>query len=63
MTPALPPAAGPNPAKEKFFAEAAGAFELMALWYGMTLEEQTEFKAIVTGYAMAQTERKMKEQK
>ena len=63
MTPALPPATGPNPAKEKFFSEAAGAFELMALWYGMSVEEQTEFKNIVTGYAIAQTERRMKDKK
>jgi len=63
MTPALPPATGPNPAKAKFFEEAAGAFELMALWYAMTEEEQVEFKALVTSYAVKQTERKMREKK
>ena len=35
----------------------------MALWYGMSVEEQVEFKDAVTGYAIAQTERKMKDKK
>jgi hypothetical protein len=63
MTPALPPATGPNPAKAKFFEEAAGAFELMALWYGMSVEEQTEFKELVVSFSVKQMERKQKEKK
>lgn len=63
MTPALPQTVGPNPAKAKFFAEAAAAFELLALWHGMTEEEQIEFRAVVVSNAVKQVERRTKEKK
>jgi hypothetical protein len=51
MTPALPPPQGPAPAKAKFFAEAAAAFELLALFYSLTEAEQIEFREFVAGLA------------
>lgn len=58
MVPALPPCVGPNPAKAKFFTEAAASFELMALFYELTPEEQTELRRIVAGFAAAAAKRK-----
>jgi len=51
MTPALPPVAGPNPAKAKFFAEAAASFELLALYHQLDAKEQKEFHDYVNSLA------------
>ena len=51
VTPALPPATGPNASKAKFFAEAAAVFEVMALFHQLTEEEQTEFRTYISGLA------------
>lgn len=61
--PALPPPAGPNAAKAKFFAEAAAAFELMSLFYTMTPEEQADLRNYIAGLAAEVTAREMKSQK
>ena len=53
VVPAMPPPVGPNPAKARFFTEAAAAFELLGLYHEMTPEEQVDFRAIVAGYAAA----------
>ena len=53
MVPALPPCVGPNPAKAKFFTEAAAAFELMALFYELTPEEQVALRQYIASLAAA----------
>lgn len=60
MVPAMPPPVGPNPAKAKFFEEAAASFELLALYHSLTKEEQEEFRALVAGFAASSANRKQK---
>lgn len=58
VVPALPPAAGPAPAKTRFFIEAAAAFEFMALWHSLPAPAQEELRAAVhsaAAQASAQT--------
>lgn len=63
MTPALPQSVGPQPNKAKFFAEGAAAFELLALFYELTVEEQEELRAYIAGLAATVTARNMKKEK
>lgn len=60
IAPALPSPAGVNPAKAKFFAEAASAFELMALFYQLTAPEQEELRDYVSGLAATVAARDLK---
>lgn len=60
IAPALPPPQGPQPAKARFFAEAAAAFELLALFYQLTEAEQIELREYVSGLAAAVGERDVK---
>lgn len=53
----MPKATGPNANKARFFAEAAAAFELLALFYQLTPEEQTELRNYVSGLAAAVAQR------
>ena len=59
ITPALPPPVGPNPAKARFFIEAAAAFELLGLFHSLQPEEQIEFRAFAAGLAAAATTREL----
>ena len=59
----MPQPTGANPAKSRFFAEAAAAFELLALWHQLTAEEQVELRAHVAGLAAAATTRSITERK
>ena len=59
----MPPAAGPAPAKARFFAEAAAAFELLALFHLLTPEEQTDLRAVIAGYAAVAATRSLTERK
>lgn len=43
--PATPTPRGPNPTRAAFFREAAGAFEFLALWHGLDIEEQEAVRA------------------
>lgn len=58
MTPALPPAVGPNPAKAKFFAEAAASFELLALYHSLDVKQQKDFHGYVQSLAATVYNRK-----
>lgn len=57
MVPALPASDGPNPARAKFFAEAAAAFEVMSLFYELTANEQRDLKEHIQSLAAAVAQR------
>ena len=59
----MPQPTGANPAKARFFAEAAAAFEVLALWHQLTVEEQVELREHIAGFAAAATTRSIKERK
>ena len=53
IVPAWPPAAGPVPARAKFFGEAAAAFELMSLWYSLPAEAQQALRLAIDNASAA----------
>jgi hypothetical protein len=58
--PAMPDPSGPNPQKVRFFTEVAAAYEVLALFYALTPEEQAEFNAMVRGFAAAVGNRRVR---
>lgn len=60
IPPALPPPQGPQANKAKFFAEAAAAFEIMALFYALNEAEQTELREFIAGLAATVANRQQK---
>lgn len=60
ILPVLPQPLGPNPNKARFFMEAAGAFELLALFHSLTQLEQEEFTTLARGLAVTVASRRPK---